>query len=81
MSLLIILLFAALFACAIAGAVAYTHAQVWQERAERHQREAATLGELLSESEASYQALQWSLQTGGWVRIPADAEIEAGKWN
>ncbi len=78
---LIVLLFAALFACAIAGAVAYTHAQVWRERAERHQTEAAVLSELLSESEAAYQALQHSLKTGGWVRMPSDKEILEGKWN
>lgn len=74
MTYLIVLLFAALFACAIAGAVAYTHAQVWRERAER-----------LSESEASYQALQRSLRAGGWVRLSSDEELErvkdGGRWN
>ncbi len=81
MPLLIILLFAALFAVYIGGLVAYTHAQVLRERAERHQAIALSLSERLRESEASYQALQHSLQAGGWVRVPLQAEIEAGKWN
>ncbi len=85
MTLLIILLFAALLATNIVGAVAYTQAQVWRERAERYQDRATTLSERLSESEAAYQALQHSLQTGGWVRLSSDEELEGvkggGSWN
>ncbi len=64
MTLLIVLLIAALLATNVVGAVAYTQAQVWRERAERYQSRVARLSELLSESEAAYQALQHSLQTG-----------------
>ena len=81
MTLLLVLLFAALLATNIVGAVAYTHAQVWRERAERYQSRVARLSERLSESEAAYQALQHSLQTGGWVRLSSDEELEAGRWN
>ncbi len=81
MALLIVLLFAALLATNIVGAVAYTHAQVWRERAEQYQTQAAALSERLSESEAAYQSLQHSLQTGGWVRAPTELELEVGKWN
>ena len=81
MTLLILSLIAVLIATNIVGAVAYTHAQVWRERAEQYQSRVERLRELLGESEAAYQALQHSLQTGGWVRLPNSAEIEVGKWN
>ncbi len=78
MNSLVFLLFAALLATNIVGVVAYTHAQVWRQRVEQHQTEAAVLRELLSESEAAYQALQHSLQTGGWVRLSSDEELARG---
>lgn len=85
MTLLVILLFIALLTTNIVGAVAYTHAQVWRERAEQYQAQLARLSERLSESEAAYQSLQHSLQTGGWVRLSSDEELEGVKggrsWN
>ncbi len=85
MTLLVILLFLVLVGAVMAAAVSDTEAQVWQERAERYQTQAAALSERLSESEAAYQALQHSLETGGWVRVPTERELEhvknGGSWN
>lgn len=79
MTLLVILLFFALLVSVVAGAVAYTHVQVWRERAERHEDEAAVFAELLSESQQAYAGLQSSLRAGEWVRIPTNEEIDAGR--
>ncbi len=39
------------------------------------------LAEMVRDGDAAYQALQHSLQTGGWVRAPSEHELEVGKWN
>ncbi len=79
MTVLVALLLPALLGCAVAGAVFYTHAQVWRERAERYQDEAAVLSGLLTESYADYAARIKSLQTDGWVRLSSDEELAKGR--